>query len=182
MTTERYEINLLGRTETVEYSPQTVGYALFLMRVAMGWILFQGGIVKVLDPEWTAAGFLNNAIPAGNPLTGFWEQLAGSGMIDGLNAWGLTLVGLGLMLGALTRFNAFWGAVMMLFYWLASLEGGIDRLLPLEHGWIFDDHLLYAILLFGLGALGAGRVLGLDSRLEDTPIVQKNPWMKWLLG
>jgi thiosulfate dehydrogenase (quinone) large subunit len=45
--------------------------------------------------------------------------MAGSPLIDMLNAWDLTLTGLGLMLGALTRFNAFWGAVMMMFYWAA---------------------------------------------------------------
>jgi thiosulfate dehydrogenase [quinone] large subunit len=41
---------------------------------------------------------------------------------------------------------------------------------------------VYAILLFGLGAFGAGRILGLDAYLEDLEIVQSNPWLRYLLG
>jgi thiosulfate dehydrogenase [quinone] large subunit len=37
-------------------------------------------------------------------------------------------------------------------------------------------------LLFGLGALGAGRILGLDARLERTSLVQNNRWLRYLLG
>jgi len=75
-----------------------------------------------------------------------------------------------------------WGAVMMLFYWLASLTGGLLAGLPVAHGWVVDDHIVYAILLFGLGAFGAGRILGLDAYLEDLEIVQSNPWLRYLLG
>jgi thiosulfate dehydrogenase [quinone] large subunit len=71
---------------------------------------------------------------------------------------------------------------MMLFYWAAALEGGLLAGLPLAHGWVIDDHMVYAVLLFGLGAFGAGRILGLDGVLEETSIVQSNPWLKYLLG
>jgi thiosulfate dehydrogenase [quinone] large subunit len=96
--------------------------------------------------------------------------------------WGLTLTGLALILGALVRFSAFWGAVMMIFYWMASLTGGLLQGLPVAHGWVVDDHIVYAALLFGLGAFGAGRILGLDSYLEDTNVVRDNPWLRYLLG
>ena len=182
MTVQKLEAKILGRDVRFDYSGLWLGYAVVILRVAMGWVLFQGGIVKVLDPSWSASGFLLHAIPEGNPFTGFWASIAGSPMIDMLNAWGLTLTGLGLMLGALVRWNAFWGAVMMLFYWAASLHGGIAQLLPLEHGWIVDDHLLYAALLFGLGAFGAGRILGIDAYLEKSEVVKNNSWLKLLLG
>ena len=113
----------------------------------MGWTLFQGGITKLItypdaNPEdnWTAAGFLNNAIPEGNPFVGLWGSMAGNPLVDQLVMWGLTLTGLGLILGALVRWNAFWGAVMMLFSWAASLQGGLLQGLPLAHGWVVDDH------------------------------------------
>jgi thiosulfate dehydrogenase [quinone] large subunit len=155
----------------------------------MGWTLFQGGVTKLItyldnDPsnDWTASGFLANAVPPGNPLQDFFTSMAGSGLIDALNMWGLTLTGLGLILGALVRWNAFWGAVMMFFYWLAALEGGLLAGLPIAHGWVVDDHLVYVALLFGLGAFGAGRVLGIDSYLESTTIVQNNSWLRLFLG
>jgi thiosulfate dehydrogenase [quinone] large subunit len=71
---------------------------------------------------------------------------------------------------------------MMLFYWLASLTGGLAQGLPVAHGWVVDDHIVYAVLLFGLGAFGAGRILGIDSYLEDTSFVQNNPWLRLFLG
>jgi thiosulfate dehydrogenase [quinone] large subunit len=191
MSTERSTLNaeILGRSFAFDYSENWVGYSLVFMRVTMGWVLFQGGITKLVtyldaDPanNWSAAGYLANAIPAGNPLTGFFAAMAGNPLIDILNMWGLTLTGLALILGAFVRWSAFWGAVMMLFYWLAALQGGLLAGLPLEHGWVVDDHLVYAFLLFGLGAFGAGRILGLDARIEQLSIVENNRWLKLFLG
>jgi hypothetical protein len=103
----------------------------------MGWILFQGGITKLVtyldaSPEnnWTAAGYLPNVIPVEDPLTGFFAAMAGNPLIDMLNLWGLTLTGLGLSLDALVRWNAFWGGITMLFYGLAALQGGLLAGLP----------------------------------------------------
>ena len=188
-TTNTLETEILNRSVRFDYSERWIGYSLFLLRIMMGWTLFQGGVTKLItylddDPanNWTAAGFLTGAVPEGNPLIGFWTSMAGSPLIDLLNMWGLTLTGLALILGAFVRWSAFWGAVMMLFYWAASLEGGLLAGLPLANGWVVDDHLVYAVLLFGLGAFGAGRILGLDSSLEQLDVVQSNPWLRYLLG
>jgi thiosulfate dehydrogenase [quinone] large subunit len=70
---------------------------------------------------------------------------------------------------------------MMLFYWLASLTGGLLARLPVAHGWV-DDHLVYAALLFGLGAFGAGRILGPDAAIERRGVVRSNPSVEYLLG
>ena len=188
-TRDTLQTEILGRGVEFEYSEHWVGYSMFLLRVVMGWVLFQGGVTKLVtyldaDPSnnWTAAGFLQNAVPEGNPFMGLWSGMAGSPLIDALNMWGLTLTGLALIVGVLVRWSAFWGAIMMLFYWAAALEGGLMAGLPLAHGWVVDDHIVYAVLLFGLGAFGAGRILGVDSYLEDTSVVQNNPWLKYLLG
>jgi thiosulfate dehydrogenase [quinone] large subunit len=187
--TRRLDAEILGRTTNFEYSEHWIGYAILVLRVVMGWTLFQGGITKLVtyldaNPEnnWTAAGFLANAIPQGNPTRELFISMAGSPIVDILNMWGLTLTGLALILGAFVRWSAFWGAVMMLFYWLASLQGGLLTGLPLAHGWVVDDHIVYAALLFGLGAIGAGRIVGVDEYLESTSIVENNPWLRYLLG
>jgi len=170
------ETDLLGREVNFEYSETWVGYSLLTLRVVMGWTFFYAGITKVLDPEWSAGGFLTHAIPEGNPFAPIWTVMASDWLwlLDPLNQWGLTLVGLALILGAFVRFSAFWGAVMMLFYWAASL--------PLEHNILIDDHVVYALILFGLGAFGAGRILGLDAIIEDTDVVESVPGLKLLLG
>jgi thiosulfate dehydrogenase [quinone] large subunit len=176
MATNRFETDLLGREQAVEYSGKTVGYALLTLRVVMGWTFFYAGITKVLDPAWTAEGFLLHAVPEGNPFGGFWETLAADWLwlIDPLNVWGLTLVGAALLVGAFVRWAALWGAVMMLFYWAASL--------PLENGIVIDDHVVYALILFGLGAFGAGRIAGLDAYLEEIDLVERYPKLRYLLG
>lgn len=176
------EGNILGFDVKAEYNSIVIAYAIVVMRVVMGWILFQGGITKVLDPEWTAAGFLQFAVPEGNPFMSLWAGFAGNPVIDFLVMWGLTLTGIGLILGALTRWNAFWGAFMMIMFWMASLQGGLAQGLPLEHGYVVNDHIVYAVLLFGLGALGAGRIAGVDAWLEKSDFVQNNRWLKLFLG
>jgi len=183
------EADILGRETEFEYAENRIGYAILALRVTMGWVLLQGGLTKLItyldgNPEtnWTAAGYLANAIPEGNPLMGMWGMMAGNPLIDQLVMWGLTLTGIGLIIGAAVRWNAFWGAIMMLMFWAAALQGGIMQGLPLAHGWVVDDHVVYAALLFGLGAIGAGRIVGVDAYVEKLAVVRNNRWLRYLLG
>ncbi|MEY7847779.1 hypothetical protein AB7C87_01055 [Natrarchaeobius sp. A-rgal3] len=41
---------------------------------------------------------------------------------------------------------------------------------------------LNMLLLFGLAAWGAGRLVGVDGVLEETRFVRSNPWLRYLLG
>ena len=53
---------------------------------------------------------------------------------------------------------------------------------PMPNGYFIDSSFVYMLLLFGLGAWGAGRILGVDQVLEASPIVEENPWLRYLLG
>ncbi len=176
MATRELRTTIFGRESSFDYSETWVGYSLLTLRLVMGWTFFYAGITKVLDPAWSASGFLLNAVPEANPFGGVWATMANEWLwlVDPLNAWGLTLVGLALLVGVAVRFSAFWGAMIMLFYWAASL--------PLENGLVVDDHVVYALLLFGLGAFGAGRIFGVDEYLEDTAFVRNHPALRYLLG
>ncbi len=176
MATRQLESQIFGREVSFTYSETWVGYSLLGLRVIMGWSFFYAGITKVINPNWSVRGFLLHGIPEGNPFGPIWVTMANdwAWLLTPLNQVGLTLVGLALILGAFVRFSAFWGAIMMLFYWAAAL--------PLANGFIIDDHIVYALLLFGLGAFGAGRILGLDSWLENTDVVRKNPRLTLFLG
>jgi thiosulfate dehydrogenase [quinone] large subunit len=172
----RTDVELFGERTEFAYSRSAAAYALLGLRLVMGWVFFYAGITKVADPSWTAQGYLTN-VPEANPFGGVWAAMAQPqylAVLDPLNAWGLTLVGLALMAGMLVRWAAFWGAVMMLFYWASSL--------PLAHAVVVDSHVVYALILFGLGAFGAGRVVGADDVLEETSPVERHPRLRYLLG
>ncbi|WP_017342777.1 DoxX family protein [Halorubrum sp. T3] len=165
---------LFGYDIEFTYSETWIAYALLSLRLMMGWVFFYAGIVKVIDPDWSARPFLVNVDPA-NPLVDVWAAMADwVWLLTPLNQVGLTLVGIALILGAFFRFSALCGALMMLFYWAASY--------PFPDAIFIDFHLIYAFLLFLLGAAGAGRIIGLDQRLEEIGFVQNNPRLALLLG
>ncbi len=182
MAVHRLEAELLGRETEFEYSEHWIGYSLLVIRLTMGWILLQSGIQKALNPSWTAAGYLKNGIPAGNPLTEFWTMLAGTPGVDTLVIAGFILTGLGILCGALLRFSVFSASLMMLLFWASALQGGPMQGFPVEHGWFVDSHLVYVALLFGLGAFGAGRIAGVDEFVEKTSVVERYPRLKYLMG
>ncbi|OGE87330.1 MAG: hypothetical protein A3I07_02225 [Candidatus Doudnabacteria bacterium RIFCSPLOWO2_02_FULL_42_9] len=122
----------------------------------MGWLFFHAGIVKILNPNWSAAGYLNNA----KNLEGFYHWLATPTLLpitNFVNEWALTLLGAALILGIFVRFAAPLGALLMIFYYLP-----LSFPKPDANSYIVDDHLIYAIVLLYLGAVNAGKIWGLD--------------------
>lgn len=181
------DAQIFGRHVRFDYSETWVANSVVLLRLVMAWVFLQAGLDKLFDPDWSAEGYMDPTTQFGvgeeNPLSGFFADLAANaGLVDPLVIYGQILIGLALLFGILLRFAVFWGAVQMFMFWLASLEGGLLEGLPVEHGWVVNSDVVYIILLFGLGAWGAGRILGLDAQLEEHPVVQDNPWLKYLLG
>lgn len=136
---------------------------LALLRIAMGWLMFYAGITKVLDPEWTAAGYAKSA----KTFAGMYQWFAASGqigLIDFVNKWGLTLLGISLILGIGVRLSASLGAVLMLFYYFPVLEFPYAG----EHSYVVDEHIIYTLVLAFLAAVRAGRHFGLEEWFGKT--------------
>ncbi|MFW5978451.1 MAG: DoxX family protein [Halohasta sp.] len=184
MGTRELQSRMFGRDVSFKYSETWIGYSLLSLRLVMGFVFLIPGLQQWWDPDFSVTGLLVYGIPAGNPLTDFWAMLGNEFAIylTPMNILGLTFVGLALILGAFVRFAAFTGSIMMFFYYLTALEGGLLAGLPLANGYVIDDHIVYILLLFGLGALGSGRILGLDAKLEELDIVKKYPRLRLLLG
>ena len=75
-----------------------------VMRVLIGWHFLYEGVSKLTTEGWSAQGFL---LQARGPFAGLYRWMASNpdvlSSVNQLNMWGLTLVGLGLMLGCFTR-------------------------------------------------------------------------------
>ena len=70
-----------------------------------------------------------------------------------------------LLLGVLTRWSAFWGIVMMLFYWASTRTGGFSQGFPDEFGIFIDQHIIFALILVLLIVTRAGRIMGFDAQI-----------------
>lgn len=131
--------------------------SLFLLRVSLGCMFLYAGLSQVLDPSWSAQGYLT----AAKGFSGFYNWLAGPGMlpiINFTNEWGLTLLGVSLILGLFVRISAPLGAVLMLLYYVA-----LGFPYPNAHAFIVDEHIIYICALLYLTAIQAGQTWGLDS-------------------
>ncbi|MEX0690157.1 MAG: DoxX family membrane protein [Candidatus Paceibacterota bacterium] len=135
--------------------------SLFLLRVSLGWVMFYAGITKVFNPDWSAKGFLNSA----KTFSPFFEWLASPGIlpiVDFLNQWGLTLIGLSLLLGLLVNWSSLFGGILMIFYYLPGMEFPY----PDPHSFLVDSHVVYVVAFFVLYAFQAGNFWGLDKVLN----------------
>lgn len=92
-------------------------------------------------------------------------------MADHTVAWGLTIFGLGLLLGCFTRFSATGGACLLLLFYLAlpPLPGLPDN--PMAEGkYLFvNKNLIEALALITLATTASGRWLGLDGLISLFP-------------
>lgn len=132
--------------------------SLLILRLAMGWMFFYAGITKLLDPSWSAAGYLQNA----KMFEGFYGWLTQPALlptVNFVNEWGITLLGISLILGIGVRISSILGAILMLLYYFPIL----DFPYPNEHSYIVDEHIIYAATLLLLASLRAGRVWGLEN-------------------
>lgn len=145
---------------------------LFTLRISMGWLMLYAGITKVLNPEWSAAGYLKGA----KTFTGIYQWFSSPGMIpitDFLNEWGLTLLGISLIFGIAVRFSSVLGGALMLLYYFPVLEFPYVS----QHFFIIDEHIIYVLVLIFFAAVRAGRAWGLDSVFSNLSIYKNNNWI-----
>jgi len=181
--------DLLGRNVDFNYSETWLAYSMLGLRVVMAWVFLQAGLSKLFegglaDPlAWSSVGFLQNAIADANPLQGLFLFFADyAAIVDPMVVFGQILIGLALLFGVFFRFAALMGAIQMSMFWTAAWQGGLMDGFPVAHGYFVDSSLVYLLLLFGLGAWGAGRIVGIDRALEETELVRNTPALRYLLG
>jgi len=139
--------------------------AITVLRVLIGWHFLYEGIAKLSSPSWSAAGYLKQAR---GPFADLFKSLAAKPDLlanaDLITMWGLTPVGLLLILGLFTRLASL-GAIgfIVLFYLCNPPFVGYFYSIPTE-----GSYLIVNKNLVELGALvvvlvtGSGRFAGLD--------------------
>jgi len=141
--------------------------SLFLLRVSMGILFFWAGYTKLIDPNWSAAGYISGS----KTFSGFYSWLLSPSVlpiINFLNEWGLTLIGIALLLGIFVRLASVSGFIMMWLYYFPGY--------PPEHG-LVDEHIIYSAAFLVLMAFGAGQILTLNSWIQT----RLHPmWHKWV--
>ena len=155
---------------------KTTKLTLAALRITVGWLMFYAGITKILDPNWSAAGYLNSA----KTFSGFFQWLATPDIlpfINFINEWGLTLLGVSLILGVFVRISSSLGAVLMMLYYFPILDFPYAG-----HGFLVDEHIIYAAALLFLGSIHAGRYYGLETWCSNLPICHKFPKIRAWLG
>ncbi len=139
--------------------------AITALRVLIGWHFLYEGIAKLSSPAFTAAGYLKQAR---GPFAEVFKWLAAQPNLlanaDVMTMWGLTLVGLLLILGLFTRLASLAAiGFLLMFYFATPPFVGYFYSLPSE-----GSYLLVNKNLVELGALlvilvsGSGVYAGLD--------------------
>ncbi len=139
---------------------------LVTLRLLIGWHFLYEGLAKLANPYWTSAEYLDQAAWLfQKQFVALAASPTGVTVVDFLNEWGLTLIGLGLIVGLFTRAATVAGIVLLLLYYIAAPPlAGISSAVPREGSYLIVNKVLIeaaalAVLLafpvprFGLDAV-----------------------------
>jgi thiosulfate dehydrogenase [quinone] large subunit len=152
---------------------------IIFFRLSLGWVFLYAGVSQLLDPSFTAAGFLN-ATKTFHPLFAWFATPEMIPYTNPLVMWGHTLIGLSLLSGLLVRYSGVFGILLLGTYYFAHMD------FPYVDGpvnFIMDYHLIYIAVLVYLIAVRAGETFGLDGwlakratlRLARHPVLAARP-------
>jgi thiosulfate dehydrogenase (quinone) large subunit len=139
--------------------------AIVVLRVLIGWHFLYEGLSKLTTPGWSASGYLSQSR---GPFAGLFHWMAADpnvlGNVNLLNRWGLTAIGLGLILGCFTRLASASGLVVILLFYLCNPPFvGYYYSVPAEGSYlVVNKNLVEAAALVVVLVTGSGRAAGLD--------------------
>ncbi len=170
------ETNPLAADFGFDIGGPLAAYWIAFLRVVTGWWFFHAGVTKLIESGLNFTygpmylkGMTGTAL---GPIP-VWMGNNLAPVIEAGVPLGETLIGIGLMVGAMVRLAALAGGFFMTLFWVGNAGFG--------HGLVNSD--LMGLLLFGtMIVLGAGRYYGLDALLEKTRLVEAYPKLRYLLG
>ncbi|MGE5359462.1 MAG: DoxX family protein [Bacteroidales bacterium] len=139
--------------------------AITVLRVVVGWHFLYEGIAKLTSSTWTSAGYLRQAR---GPFAELFKWLANQpNLLDYSNlvtAWGLSIVGVLLILGLFTRLASIGAAGFLVLFYLANPPYvGYFYSLPAEGSYlIVNKNVVEFCAVVVILVTGSGRFAGLD--------------------
>ena len=138
---------------------------LVILRILIGWHFLYEGISKLVNPYWSSAAYLLDSKWIFSSLA---ERIVANPTLleftDSVNMWGLTIVGLSLLLGFMSRYGAIAGLVFVLLYYIfAPPFIGLEYSKPGEGSYIIvNKNLIEACALYVLYLFPTSQLIGLD--------------------
>ncbi len=141
-------------------------FAILILRIVVGYHFLYEGISKLLLNSWSAKFFL---IQSNWIFAKTFQLIANSSFLlaitNLLNIWGQIFIGLGLILGLFTKYAAYAGALLLLFYYVAYPPFATNNI-------FVDRNLLELIGLIMVAVFPTSNRIGLDGLLSKMGIIK----------
>ncbi len=152
------------QTTTNSYSAPQL-YALVTLRVFIGWYFLYEGLVKLLNPNWTAYGYLKDSK---GWFVWFFEFITNNDSVmqavNQINIYGLILIGLFLITGFLAKAAGI-GAITLLSLFYLSHPPLLEAtyIIPSEGSYLWiDRNLIMLAAVVVLVLFPTSKQIGLD--------------------
>ncbi len=144
------------------------------LRLLMGWFMLFDGLHILQTPGWSAKGFLLAAKTF--PDFYAWFALPGNTWwVDPVNSWGITLIGVALILGVFVRPAAWAGLLLMILYYFPH------NVFPyVTYGYVVEEHVIYGAVFTLIALWPAASYFGLGEHLRRTSLGRIPLLGKWL--
>ena len=158
--------------------PRPAMIALTVLRVVIGWHFLYEGVSKLTSSTWSAAGYMR---ASRGPLAEFFRWIASQPhLLDSANLitmYGLTIVGVLLMLGLFTRLAAAGGIGFILLFYLCNPPFiGYFYAIPTEGTYLLvNKNLVELCALVVILLTGTGRFAGLDGIVHGLFVRMRRP-------
>ncbi|MEL7118907.1 MAG: DoxX family membrane protein [Bacteroidota bacterium] len=137
---------------------------LVLLRWLIGWHLLYEGLIKITNPAWSSKAYLASAEGI---FGGIFQAMAQSEsllrVVDYMNMWGLTIIGLALILGIFTTQFSIAGAILLLLYFLAHPPLFSPSPVAVEGSYLFvNKTLIESCALVVLALFPTAHIIGIQ--------------------
>ena len=144
--------------------------SLFILRITMGWMFLYAGITSISNSAWSAAKYVGGAKSFVDLYQWFLSPQV-LPVVDFMVKWGLTMLGISLILGLFVRLSSYLGMLLMFLFYLPILNFPMVG----ANSYLVDQHIIYMAALLLLASCRAGHVWGIEGWLASHPFFARHP-------